>query len=269
MGLEELCMVLPVHKRCVLTVEAPTVRRDRLGERAFTMIEVLVSLAIVAILAGAIAAAFTTGLRIVAPGGVTDRLSGAKDLALLEQILGRDGSRASCLTVESPFAVLGQTSSTCAATTGYGKLPGSACTSAQSTVLLCLGWPQLAGTSPSFLSSTCHVAVYSISAPAPPATPAAVGAVVMRTEYTVPLIGATSSSTEAVDQFDTVQVQVGTPTPAGYKPTGTYNWFRSLLITLTATGVAQSRPSQTLALHPVSGDPAGPAAAVTTAGSPC
>lgn len=255
----------------MLTVRCSAERTQRPGEHGFTLIEVIVSIAILAIAAGAIAAAFTAGLHAFAPGGARDRLAGAKDLSVLEQLLGRDGARAACITAQDPtsgsFIVYGQTSSTCATTTGYGKVPG--CTSAPFATL-CLAWPQLGTSGPAFLDSTCHIAVYTAGAPQPPATPAASGGIVTRTEYTVPLSGAFSSSAVTVDRFDTVRLQIGAASPPSYKPAGeTYTWLRSLPISIVATGVASNQPGQSLALHPVAVDPDGPAAAITEDGSPC
>lgn len=257
-------------------VRRPPVKSRR-GEAGFTLIEILVSLTILGLIASAIAGAFSVGIHTVAPGGARDRLAGAGDLAVLEQLLGKDGARATCITAQDPtsgtWTIYGMSSSpvpTCTSTTGYAKVPGCSSSPPPSGLVLCIGWVQMGTTAPAFLDSTCHVAVYSTKAPVAPATPAATGAIVVRTEYSVPLSGSSVVTGQTVDRFDTIKLAAGTAAPAGYKPPGeSYAWLRTLPITITATGVAKNQPTQTLALHPVAVDPNGAAAAVTTSGSPC
>jgi prepilin-type N-terminal cleavage/methylation domain-containing protein len=213
--------------------------RDRHArEQGLTLIELTVSLAILAIIAGAIAAAFSVGLRVIAKGGPQDRLAGAHDLASLEQVLGRDGSRAACIKALGA-AVYGH--ATCAST--FNQVGG--CSTANS---LCFAWPQF-DTS----AWSCHVASYSqISA--------TVGGMVTRTEFsgtspisTIPETVDTVTVATTVGPSDAVTVSDGTPSPP-------YSWLRSLHITIRATGVSKQQFSQALTLHPVASDPGGGAA---------
>ncbi len=260
-------MVLPGHHAysdIMLSAQRHGKRRTRPTEQGFTLIEILVSLSILAIIAGAIAAAFSVGLATLTPGGPQARLAGAHDLAFLEQILGKDGARAACITVNS--SVYGQTPTTCASTTGYGQ---TAC-AAGGPALLCFAWPVLGTQGPNFLDSSCDIAVYTTQPPpTPPPLPSDV--MVTRTESLVSMSLVKSSvGTTHVDRFDTIQFQVGAALPPSYKPPGeTYFWLRSLPITIAATGVTKGAFSQTLNLHPVAGDPDGAAAAITSKGSPC
>jgi prepilin-type N-terminal cleavage/methylation domain-containing protein len=207
-------------------------------EQGLTLIELSVSLAILAIIAGAIAAAFSVGLRVMAKGGPQDRLAGAHDLASLEQVLGRDGSRAACIKVLGA-TVYGH--ATCSST--FNQVAG--CSAANS---LCFAWPQFDGA-----VWSCHVASYS-------AISATVGGMVARAEFsgasttsTIPETVDTVIVTSTVGPSDVVTVSDGTPSPP-------YPWLRSLHISIQATGVSKQQFSQALTLHPVASDPGGGAA---------
>jgi len=154
-------------------------RQGRPGEHGFTMIETLVSLALLALIAGVLGTVYTVGLRALAPGGPNARLGGADDFMVLEQTLGRDGSRAGCIQIQGG-TVYGQTGSTCtttgATTTGFGKV-ALFC----GTAVLCFGWPQESGPSGTPTWS-CHVAVYIATGTSPKLT-------IRRTEYSVALAG--------------------------------------------------------------------------------
>jgi prepilin-type N-terminal cleavage/methylation domain-containing protein len=226
-------------------------------EHGFTLIEMLVSLALLALIAGVLATVYTVALRALAPGGPTDRLAGANDFMVLEQVLGRDGSRAGCVQVQGG-TVYGQTASTCTttgATTGFGKVKALC-----STAVLCFAWPQDSGT-----SWTCHVAVYMTAGTSPKVT-------VKRTEYSVAL-GANSAAPFATVSLTTDPVNFQVPPQSGSLQTATapggYPWVRSLPIKITATGVSNGQFAQTLALHPLATDPDGTSSAITTQGSPC
>jgi len=71
--------------------------RQRHGEAGFTLIETVVSMALLVLIAGAIAGATSIGLHTVQSGGAGDRLAGDHDLFELEQMLGRDMARAECV----------------------------------------------------------------------------------------------------------------------------------------------------------------------------
>lgn len=243
----------------------------RSGERGFTLIELLISMGLLGIVAGAVAAAFGVGVRALAPGGSQARLSGAHDLSFLEQLLGKDGARASCLTANQ--RVYGDNVtlnySTCHnGTTPYGKVQG--CTS-PTWATLCFGWPAYEASTASW---TCHVAVYTTGQPSPPATPAAgSNVVVTRKEFSVgPPPSFSGASTPlgsvTIDRFDTVTFQVGSAVTYA-PPNESYTWVRSVPVTITATGVSQGQFGQQLSLHPVATDPSGGNSALTTQNSPC
>jgi prepilin-type N-terminal cleavage/methylation domain-containing protein len=252
----------------MLSIQPPVRRLSRYTERGFTLLEILVSLSVLALVAGAIAAAFTVGLAALAPGGSQARLAGAHDLSFLEQMLGKDGARAACITANGTvYGKWPTTSATCTTSTGYGQV--AACR-ANGSATLCFGWPQLAGTWPSYSSSYCEIAAYSTQ---PPAAGPLTNVIITRTEYSVTLppgLVLKQLASTPVDRIDTVQFQVGSAAPAGYMPPGEgYPWLQSLPVTVTATGVKYGSFAQTLVLHPVAGDPDGPAANITSAGSPC
>lgn len=113
--------------------------RRHAGERGFTVIEMIITMAILTIVAGAIAAASVVGFRVVGHGGPGDRLTGAHDQMTVEQELSRDVSRAACISKPGS-----STYGTCS------KVPQSDC-SALAGAFLCLAWPEATG---------CHVAVY-------------------------------------------------------------------------------------------------------------
>jgi hypothetical protein len=229
-----------------------------------TLIEVIVSVAILAIIGGVVATAFAVGLKVVAPGGAQSRLANAHDFMVLEQQLGKDAARASCIQVQGDSMVYGQSGATCrttGTTTGYGKVTDC------SAAALCFGWPVL-GSQADFSDYACNVAVYMTAA-----------SIVTRGEYSVRL-GATTWSGAPVKPVmnpltakgSTVDFQV--PPAAGTLdwangPTGSYKWIRTLPVKLVATGVSQGQFSQTLTLHPVATDPGGAGAVITSQGSPC
>jgi prepilin-type N-terminal cleavage/methylation domain-containing protein len=211
----------------------------RTSERGFTLIEAVVSIAILSIVAGTMATVFSVGFHVVAAGGPKDRMTGAHDFMVLEQALGKDAARAACFQVQG--TVYGQTSSTCSSSSAYGQVSG--CSSA----LLCIGWPDVG-------ESSCHVAVYVQSA-----------GIVRRTESRVSGGGVVSVGSGRLTE-DTVIITLSNPQTTA--PSG-YRWLRSLPITVTATGVTAGQFSQTLTLHPVATDPDGAASAITAQGSLC
>jgi prepilin-type N-terminal cleavage/methylation domain-containing protein len=243
-------------------------RNARPGEHGFTLIETLVSLTLLALIAGVLGTVYTVGLKALAPGGPTDRLGGADAFMVLEQTLGRDGSRAGCIQIKGG-TVYGQSnaSNTCttsgATTTGFGKVE-TFC--APATAVLCFAWPQ-----DTVSSWSCHVAVYIASGTSPKFT-------IRRTEYSVALgAGSATPAGTVLLTPDAVNFQV--PPQSGTLKTvtlstspvpGSYTWVRSLPVTITATGVTKGQFAQTLTLHPFATDPDGAASAITNPqGSPC
>jgi prepilin-type N-terminal cleavage/methylation domain-containing protein len=239
-------------------------REGRPDEHGFTLIETLVSLALLALIAGVLGTVYTVGLRALAPGGPTARLGGADDFMVLEQTLGRDGSRAGCIQMQG-LTVYGQTSSTCTTTTGYGKVTTYCAPAVLPPAVLCFAWPQDSGS-----TWSCHVAVYIVSGTSPKLT-------IRRTEYSVAL-GASSASPAGTVLLTADPVNFQVPPQSGTLQTvilstsqapGSYTWVRSLPIKITATGVTKGQFAQTLALHPLATDPDSTSSAVTKQGSPC
>jgi prepilin-type N-terminal cleavage/methylation domain-containing protein len=137
-------------------------RRRHRRHSGFTLIEIMVSLALLALIGGSITAVTAVGIRTVGPGGAGHRLTGDHDLIALEQMLGKDIGRAECV-YEPP------TASAIYSTTGECKSTGPAhsyCTSppslpAGATVLFCTAWSQYWETpAPAGTSGSCHIAAY-------------------------------------------------------------------------------------------------------------
>jgi hypothetical protein len=201
-----------------------------------TLIELIVSISILAIIGGVVATAFSVGLTILRPGGPQSRLFASDSVMVMEQVLGRDGARASCIQVPPSG-------------TRYGS-----CSAAHFSLVncpaadLCFGWPQVS-------DQSCHVADYRVGN----------AVIATRTEYVAGNLVPSSSST--LTREAAVTIAVGAPTtitPAGE----TYAWVRALPVAVTATGVVNP-PSQALTLHPVATDPAGASSQITLTGSPC
>lgn len=213
-------------------------------ECGFTLIEVIVSMTILAIIGGAIAAIFSVGFEVLRPGGPQARLLGSHDLMVLEQALGKDGARAACVQTPASDTPYGSCRN------GFAKLHTDKindCPDAD----LCFGWPQVSDLS-------CHVAVYAIGS----------NTTALRTEYSVSSSGSVSKVAASVlAREGAVNVQVGAVVAVA-PPGETYSWVRSIPVSITTVGVAKG-PSETLVLHPIATDPAGSASAITSAGNPC
>jgi prepilin-type N-terminal cleavage/methylation domain-containing protein len=120
------------------------VRSLRRDEHGMTLIELLVSVALLALLTGAVAAAVSIGYRTFGPGGVTDRQQVATDVSVVQKSIATDIDRASCVVIpHSPAALV------------YGGCDGSYVQSDCTAAVLCVGWPD-------FTSgvASCRVAVY-------------------------------------------------------------------------------------------------------------
>lgn len=212
-------------------------RHARASESGLTLMEVLVSIAILTIISGVIAAIFGVGLKVVAPNGPQARLLGAHDLTVLEQDLGQDGARAACVKVSG---------------TAYGSCSHGFSAVTCSTASLCFGWPVVV--LPSDVS--CHVAVY----------PTGTGVSATRVEYKVSGGTPTQLSSVPLARDQPVDLSLGTVV-ASIPPGESFSWVRSLPVTVSASGITNG-PSRTLALQPVAADPAGPSSAFNGA-IPC
>jgi prepilin-type N-terminal cleavage/methylation domain-containing protein len=105
-------------------------RRRLRAQRGMTLVELLVSLSILAIVGLALTAAVDVGVRILGAGGVPDRLRASGDALAVERSVGADVSRAGC--VVTPSAALGA----CPAAMPAFCTAGSP---------ICLAWPDPAG----------------------------------------------------------------------------------------------------------------------------
>ena len=212
-------------------------RRHKRSQRGLTLIEVIVSIVILTIIGGVVAAIYGIGLKAVAPTGPQGRLLGAHDLEILEQTLGQDGARAACIQVPSGGTRYGSCSH------GFASVAGANCPSATT---LCIGWPVVS-------DGSCHVAVYTVGS----------NITATRAEYK----GATLLGSVPLARDAPVNFVVGTAvtgTPAGES----YTWIKALPLTITST-VGTNPPSQTLTLQPVATDPAGANNALGGGAVPC
>jgi prepilin-type N-terminal cleavage/methylation domain-containing protein len=208
----------------------------------FTLIEVIVSMTILAIIGGAIAAIFSVGFEVLRPGGPQARLLGSHDLMVLEQALGKDGARAACVQTPASDTPYGSCRN------GFAKLPDRDCPDGD----LCFGWPQIS-------DSSCHVAVYAIGS----------NTTALRTEYAISSSGSVSVVAASLPLAREVAVDIKVGAVAAVTPSGeAYSWVRTIPVSITTVGVTKG-PSETLVLHPIATDPAGSASAITSAGNPC
>lgn len=220
-------------------VRGTSPRRSLRGsERGLTLVEMLVVLAIVAVIAGSIGAVFSVGLQVVSATGPQARLLDAHDLQILEQDLGRDGARAACIQLPS-----GTHYGSCSHQ--FNSIAPTECTSS----VLCIGWPQVS-------SGLCHVAAYGVGA----------NVKAVRSEYTYSGGTISTISSDALARSVPVTITPGTVVPVTPAGEG-YTWVHALPITIAGT-MSVNPPTQTLTLQPVTSDPAGVAAALA-GGVPC
>lgn len=222
-------------------------RSAHTAESGLTLIEVIVSLVILAIVTGAVAGVFFVSFKAVAPSGPQARLFGAHDLTILEQSLGRDAARAACIDVSTgggsnPF---GSCINGFATIQTWAAAHGTPNCAANPPSTLCIGWVQVSDLS-------CHVAVY------PNGTSDGT-----RTEYSV-VGSATPTLVSAVPLAREQHVRITPGNPYYTPPPGeAYQWIRSLPVTIASVGVT-SGPAQVLALQPVATDPNGPSGLIGT-----
>lgn len=217
-------------------------RRRRSTELGFTLIEVLVSIAILTIIGGVVAAIYGIGLKSVAPNGPQGRLLGAHDLEILEQTLGQDGARAACFQLPPTG-----TPNYGNCTHGFATVASADCPKATS---LCIGWVQVSDLS-------CHVAVYTVGA----------NVTATRAEYR--FVSGSPALLGSVPLARDVPVNITLGTPVTSTPEAGWTWVRSLPITITSTVVTSLPPSQQLNLQPVATDPGGANNALAGGVIPC
>jgi prepilin-type N-terminal cleavage/methylation domain-containing protein len=126
--------------------------RTRVGERGFTLVEVLVSLALLTIIGTVVGVVFSIGMRtILAPGASQDRLAAASNAIAFEEPLTEDMHRASCIY----FPNVQQDAGSCDGTNNVHFQSDCGAGSG----LLCIEWPDLAAN-----TTQCDVALYDLSA---------------------------------------------------------------------------------------------------------
>jgi len=159
----------------------------RNGERGFTLVEVLVSLALLVVISTIIAVVFSVGMHaLLAPGASEDRLTASSEGIALEQVLTEDVHRATCVKYAQAPSSYGN----CAGDFFNGQCPGSA-------NVLCIGWPDSGG--------GCGMAVYSLSTtPATRSSGVVGGAPLVTTDY--PAV--TVRSSPPADTWRTTGLQV-------------------------------------------------------------
>ena len=129
-----------------MTHRAPTLQRPRhCHQRGMTLIELMVSITILAIIGGSTAAAFGIGLHVLGPNGAQAQLTGSHDVLAFEQQIGADVARAVCLSAPGSASV-----PTGGCASSVQKSPSTCVTG----YLVCLAW---------FIpgSSTCHTVSYT------------------------------------------------------------------------------------------------------------
>lgn len=132
-------------------------RSIRVSERGLTLVELLVSLAILAIIVTSIGIAFDVGIRTFGAGGAGDRTAAAQDIRLFENRLGADVARAVCLVTPANGGPLGNC-------TALSFPTASSCTGDY----ICIAFPQPSAPPPPTSSTYfCHRVTYAFSAAAP------------------------------------------------------------------------------------------------------
>jgi prepilin-type N-terminal cleavage/methylation domain-containing protein len=224
------------HDQAATPVGRPP-RPRRRGERGLTLTELLVVLAILAIIGGSLAGAFGIGLRLLAPTGAQATLTGNADSLAFEQQIGADVARADCLAAPGMQAV---------PTGGCQRsVQNSPSSCAPSGYSLCLAW-YVPG-------SACHTVTYWQQ---PNGT-------IARSDL------GTSNQTTRIATGGLTIAATWTPAPTS---NGNYQWTKQVTITITQQGIpgapAATRPATTtFQLVPLAADPL--SSALPGGSSPC
>jgi prepilin-type N-terminal cleavage/methylation domain-containing protein len=214
-----------------------------MSQLGMTLMELLVTMTILATIVGSIAGAFAIGFHVLNPGGAPARLTGNNDLIAFEQQIGADVNRAVCLASAGPPTQTSIPSGGC--TKSVRKSP-STCGAPFSGAnpagyRLCLAW-FVAG------SATCHTVTYS-QMPS--------SGVILRSD---------SSGTSS--RVGTGGLLLAATWTALATTTNAYMWTNQVVVTVTQQGARVVTPqTTTFYLAPLVADPLSPA--VPGASTPC
>lgn len=206
-------------------------RRRQLG---MTLIELLVTMTILATIVGSIGGAFAIGFRVLGPGSAPAQLTGNNDLIAFEQQIGADVNRAVCLASPGPPAQTAIPTGGCASSVQRNPSTCGApfSTSNPTGYLLCLAW-YVPG-------SVCHTITYSQMAGS---------GVILRTD--------SSGPSSRIGTGGLSMVATWTPTPT---TTNAYRWALQIKVAVTQQGATVVTPEKTaFYLAPLVTDPLSPA----------
>lgn len=200
-----------------------------------TLVELLVSMAILATIVGSIAGTFAIGFRVLGPGSAPAQLTGNNDLIAFEQRIGADVNRAVCLAAPAQTAI-----PTSGCSQSVQRSPSSTCgvpySGASPTgYRLCLAW-YVPG-------SVCHTVTYSQM----------VGSeVIVRTDS----FGSTSSSS----RIGTGGLSLAAAWIPAVTTTNAYQWTARVVVSVMQRGARVVMPEKTtFYLAPLVADPLSPA----------
>ncbi len=196
-----------------------------------TLIELLVSMAILATIVGSVAGAFAIGFRLLGPGSAPSQLTGNNDLMAFEQQIGADVNRAVCLAAPGQASiptsgcsksVQRSSSSTCGVPYSGGHPTG---------YLLCLAW-YIPG-------SVCHTVTYSQMAGS---------GVIVRTD--------SSGSTSSSSRIGTGGLSLTAAWIPAVTTTNAYLWTSRIVVSVRQQGARVLTPVTTsFYLAPLVADP--------------
>lgn len=196
-----------------------------------TLMELLVTMSILATIVGSIGGAFAIGFHVLNPANAPAQLIGNNDLIAFEQQIGADVNNAVCLASPGPPVQTAIPSGGCA--NSVRKNPstcGSPFSIAHPTgYLLCLAW-YLPGT------ATCHTVTYAQMAGS---------GVLLRTD--------SAGNHSRIGTGGLFLAATWTPQST---TTNGYNWTSQVIVTLTQRGAQVAKPqTTTIYLAPLVADP--------------
>lgn len=200
----------------------------RRRQRGFTLTEVLISIALLALVGASLAGAFGVGLRVLGPGGAQASLQTNNDVLAFEQQIGADVARASCLAAGSTLLPSGGCSTF---ETTVGGSPSKRCPVAYQ---FCVGWYAP--------GNTCHAIVYASKSNGSSSW-------IERRDL------GTSSGARISTTGLTMSVNLNSSQTSSNATT--YSWTTNVVITITQQLPRQVPPSRTTVFHavPRSADP--------------